>query len=131
MKQIAFSLVALLVASGLALADPLRGVYFSQDSVSASTVTNTVTRKSQVGKALSVSVDCSTNLSMRLRTTKGVGSSLSAAKDIIASTNTTGSFQWNIGSDIFLSGDALVLETWSSGSTNIPVKVLLVVDPDN
>lgn len=127
---IMFAAVAL-VASGLALADPLRGVTFLQRSVSASTVTNTVTRTSLSGKVLAVSVDCTTNLSMHLHTVKGIGSSLNAEKDVVASTNTTGSFQWNLGSTIYLHDDALVLETWSAGSTGIPVNVQVILDVDN
>jgi len=126
-------LVALagLVASGLALADPLRVIALPQDSVSTSTVTNSVSVSGVTGKALAVSVNCSTNLSIILATTKGIGSSLSSAKTIIASTNTTGSFQWNVGSDVFLFQDRVVLQTWSAGETNIPISVKVVIDPDN
>lgn len=121
----------ILLAGVLAQADPLKGYDFKLDSVSTATVTNSYTATSVTGKALAVSVVCSTNLSLRLQTVKGVGSSLSSAKTLIASTNTLGAFQWNIGSTVYLQNDQIILQAWSAGRTNIPVKVKLIVDQDN
>lgn len=133
MHKYVLLIAILLVASGLALADPLRGLSGTQPSVSTSTVTNSVLFKGATGKPLAISVSCATNVSIRMQTVVGYGSSLASAKVILVSTNLPAGLgrQLNVASDIFLFQDRVTVDTWSAGAIDVPVRFNVILDTDN
>jgi hypothetical protein len=126
-------MVMLLVACGVASAAPLRGLSGTQASVATTATTNSVVFKGTTGKPLAISVSCATNVSIRMQTVVGYGSSLASAKVILVSTNLPAGLgrQLNVASDIFLYQDRVTVDTWSAGAIDVPVRFNVILDTDN